>query len=53
MLLAGVAARNPYRAIYEHFRLQRSMEWLTAEALCELYGGNLDYCEEGRGSLPL
>jgi hypothetical protein len=35
--------RNPYRAIYEHFRLQRSMEWLTAEALRERYGGSPDY----------
>jgi hypothetical protein len=34
---------NPYREIYEHFRLQRSMEWLTAEELRERYGGSLDY----------
>jgi hypothetical protein len=42
-LLACLTMRNPYRAIYDHFRLQRSMEWLTAEALCECYGGRLDY----------
>jgi len=42
---AGEASivKNPYRAIYEHFRLQRSMEWLTAEDLRERYGGSLDY----------
>jgi hypothetical protein len=35
--------RNPYRAIYEHFRLRLGLEWLTAEALRERYGGSLDY----------
>lgn len=43
MLNKPSARQNPYRAIYEHFRLQRSMEWLTAEALRERYGGSLDY----------
>jgi len=38
--------RNPYRMIYEHFRLRRSVEWLTAQALRELYGGSLDYVKE-------
>jgi hypothetical protein len=38
--------RNPYRAIHEHFRLRRSLEWLTAEALCERYGGSLHYIKK-------
>jgi hypothetical protein len=38
--------RNPYRAIYEHFRLRRGLEWLTAEALRERYGGSLDYVKK-------
>jgi hypothetical protein len=38
--------RNPYRAVYEHFRERRSLEWLTAEVLHERYGGSLDYVKK-------
>jgi hypothetical protein len=34
---------TPYREVYDHFRENRSLEWLTAIALQERYGGSLDY----------
>jgi hypothetical protein len=43
---AQIQAMTPYREVYDHFRERRSLEWLTAEALQQRYGGSLDYIKK-------